>query len=120
MKAVNYVLYDKSGRIVQTGSSPETMADLHKLGPHGYAEGVADLERDYVKDGAIAPRPAGHAELAGKTLIGLPVPCVVHINQTGYSCSEPVAELSFPYPGTYRIRIEAFPYLDALFFLEQS
>jgi len=116
---MNYILYDNVGRIVQTGSSPDGTAELHQRGPHAFLEGTADLERDYVRAGQVVPRLACPAELAGKTLIGLPVPCVVYINRAGYSCAEPVAELDFPYPGTYRIRVEAFPHLDGEFTLEQ-
>lgn len=117
---IDYVLHDKAGRIHQTGAAPAFMVELQGAPGLTRVEGLGDRERDYVKDGKILPRPTSNTELAGQVLIGLPVPCTIHINRSAYACAEPLAELDFPYPGTYAIRIEAFPYLDAVFTLEKT
>lgn len=117
---IDYVLHDKAGRIHQTGTAPAFMIELQGGPGLTRVEGLGDRERDYVKDGKIVPRPANPAELGGNVLIGMPMPCTIHINRSSYACNEPLAELDLPYPGTYAIRVEAFPYLDAVFTLEKS
>lgn len=110
-----YVLHDKSGRIMQTGHMPEFMLEAQDAGGLSLVCGEGDTETHYVKGGALLDRPKQYTELAGSTLVGLPVPCSIRINSAAYGCNEPVATLDFPYPGSYTITITAFPYLDATF-----
>lgn len=116
---IQFALYDRTGRIEQTGAAPEFMLDLQGGPGLSLAVGAADMHRDYVKAGVITARAVCPAELAGHVLIGLPVPCTVNINRTAYPCDEPIAHLELPYAGRYSIRIESFPYLDAEFTLEK-
>ena len=51
----------------------------------------------------------------GKDVIvfsGLPVPCTVHIGEHRYKVEDGELEWGTLLPGTYRVRVEAFPYLD--------
>jgi len=116
----SYIKYNDVGRILFKGEVPESMLELQGTLGVDILRGHADPAKDYVRDGQVLPRPANRTELAGHTLIGLPRPCVIRINGAAYPCDEPVAVLSFPYPATYQISIEAFPYLDAAFTLEQA
>lgn len=57
-------------------------------------------------------RPAQTTQLTGLVLADLPVPCTIHVDATAFAHDEPTVELDFPLPGTYAVRVEAFPYLD--------
>lgn len=117
---ISFVLHDAAGRIRQAGCAPEFMVDLQNQPGLTLLRGVGDQDTHYVKDGLILQRVASAAELAGATLIGLPVPCSIRINRMTYDCNDPVAVLDFPYPGAYSITVTAFPYLDSTFTLEKS
>jgi hypothetical protein len=107
-----------TGKIIGHVSGLDTPAEPHfLLSETGLP---VDGNAFYVAAGAIMPRPRSHTELAGQVLIGLPVPCTIHINRSAYPCNEPVAELDLPHPGIYKIRVEAFPYLDANFELTKK
>lgn len=69
----------------------------------------------YVRDGALVPRPASPVTLTGLRLDNLPVGGVLRINGTPYNLTDSAADLSFPLPGTYRLVVENFPALDAVF-----
>src|SRR5690606_2744108 len=72
----------------------------------------------YVSNGEVHPRPANPAHLDGMTLRDLPTPGTVHIGDAQYPYDEPVVELEFEHPGTYKVRVEAWPYLDKEFEVE--
>lgn len=72
----------------------------------------------YVVDGRVTPLPSNPAQLSGQTLTSLPVPCTIHINEAVYPCADSTAELEFSQPGTYHVRVEAWPYLDKEFIIE--
>jgi hypothetical protein len=100
---------------MQTGTCPESMVTLQKASGYQVATGPATLDRHYVRAGEIAERPACPAVLRGQLLEQLPVPCDIVINTTSYRCEDASAQLNFSHPGTYQVRVVAFPYLDANF-----
>lgn len=57
-------------------------------------------------------RPTQTTALSGLTLSGLPVPCTLWIDHDSYAVDEATVELELPIAGTYRLRVEAWPYLD--------
>lgn len=69
----------------------------------------------YVQDGTLVPRPASPVTLTGLRLDNLPIGGVLRINGTPYNLTDTSADLSFPLPGTYRLVVENFPTLDAVF-----
>jgi hypothetical protein len=69
----------------------------------------------YVVDGVVTDRPVCPATLDGYTLNSLPVPCEIKVNNSTYPCDESSATLSFNQPGTYSIKVIAWPYLDGEF-----
>ncbi len=102
--------YDPAtGQIVCSGEVPESMLALQ--GAHVIA-GHFDSRLYYVKDGQVLPRPRMAVQSKGLDIQGLPIPCVIQINQTEYPCNDGVAKLTLPYPGRYVISVKAFPYQD--------
>lgn len=91
-----------------------------------YIEGAYSAAEYYVKrDGSLPTmhlRPKqetrqgkGSISADGKdafVLSGLPVPCVVQIGEHRYEVEDGGLEWSTLMPGTYHIRVEAFPFLD--------
>lgn len=72
----------------------------------------------YVADGEVRPRPANPARLDGMTLRDLPTPGTIHIGDAQYPYDEPTVDLEFEHPGTYKVRVESWPYLDKEFDVE--
>lgn len=114
---VAFAKYDEQGRVLFIGDVPEAMLTLQG---ESIFIGEIDPATHYVVDGAAQPRPINHATLVEKTLVNLPIPCVIKINQQQYQCSDSRAELDFTYAGIYTITVLAFPVMDAVFTLETS
>lgn len=66
----------------------------------------------YVANDAVTPRPAQATTLTGNTLTGLPIPATLWIDRASYAVEEAMVTLDLPVAGTYRLRVEAWPYLD--------
>ncbi|MFB9246419.1 hypothetical protein [Massilia antarctica] len=107
-----FAKYDVDGRVLFNGDVPESMLALQ-----GQRIFVGDIDgrTRYVRDGHKHARPESPALLTGRDLTQLPMPCKVVINDKTYPCGEGRATLNFNLPGLYRVRIVAFPFLDALF-----
>ena len=109
---MQFAKYDDSGRVLFTGDVPEAMLALQ--GERVFV-GSLDGQTQYVQHGQAVPRPDNPARQDGLHLHNLPVPCSIVINGRSYACNEEHAELEFTYPGSYRITVVAFPYLDKTF-----
>lgn len=106
--------YDPAtGRATMWASVPVAMIHIQQ---DNIVVGRVDPATEYVLDRTIVARPACPAVLTGATLSALPAPCVLAINDAVYQCDDDHAELSLP-PGEYRIKVSAWPYLDADFIL---
>lgn len=117
METVSF--YDADGHIVGVMSGPHDC--IVATGQHNqqrWVDGRSDPDTHYVKQGVLTPRPQNPAVLDGGTLSGLPVPSTINIGGVDYPCDEPVAELAFDQPGTYRIVVRAWPYLNKEFTVE--
>lgn len=80
----------------------------YMLSPTG---GPVDGRVCYVVGGAVVPRPRMEARLFNRRITGLPVPCLITINDKPYECVESSVTLEFTYSGSYRVLIQAFPYV---------
>lgn len=105
-----------TGRIISIISASGPSFEANKVG--SWVEGEGSLTEDYVLGGEITPRPQMQASLSQHVITGLPTPCQLHIGNQSYECSDDTVELFFDQPGTYQIRIEAWPYLDKEFVIE--
>ena len=128
---MTFVIYDETGRIVQTASvaDPASYRTLLEKRGLSFIEVSHDPSVGYVVDGALRMRPASTAALdkttieAGQsvTLSGLVPGARVSITgpatQT-FTAEVDAADLTFVLPGTYEIAIEAFPQRDARFTVE--
>lgn len=121
---VDYIHADADGRISQTGRLPRWMlADQVAHMPEGgqMVEGAADVLKDYVKDGARAPRPENTAVLNGMKISNVPNPSAVTIGtESPIDVQDGEVDLEFTYPGTYTITVSSWPYLDAIFTVTQQ
>lgn len=124
---MEYSIYDSVGRIFSVGSGPtnipiEFAAEraVSDNGAAGYLLGRYDMETMYVENGLVIARPVCPAQLQGLTLSGLPSPCQISINGHVYECDDAEAELDFDSPGTYKVVVRAWPYLDKEFSIEKD
>ena len=114
---MNYVTYDANGKITQWASCPDSMFALQSP-PVGqfHALGLGQIDTHHVVGGAITSRPANPAVLTGNHLSALPSPCTIFINDKSYACVDATCDLMFSRAGLlYKIRVEAFPFMDAKF-----
>lgn len=115
-----------SGEILRIASAPEVEAERNVLPGEAFilSDVLPDPRAQYVVDGALVSRPAGPAALVGNELQNLPVPALIVVQSTlsrrVFYSGEATQALSFDFPGTYRVWVQAFPYLDTEFSLTQA
>ncbi|MCD0494813.1 hypothetical protein LQD23_21290 [Chromobacterium violaceum] len=109
----SFTVYEReTGRIVRDGNCPADWVALQAGEGEGAVEGCYSADAHYVPAGVPTPRPAMPCIRDGAHFSGLPVPCAVDIDGKRYDCADGVADLKFPLPGAYQVRISAWPYLD--------
>ena len=84
---------------------------IHRDG-FSYVPGFYTNTDHYIHNGEPTERPTQSTTLNDCTLIGLPVPATLHIDGETYTVDDGEAELDFILPGTYRLRVEAWPFKD--------
>ena len=104
--------YDEaSGQLgfIKSFSDEET----YDLNTEGVAHVMGSYSADdyYVVDGEAVKRPASPVTLSDLTLLGVPTGSTLAINGESYDAEGDV-ELEFPLQGTYRLRVECWPYKD--------
>ena len=103
--------YDANGALTCLRAfSDEETYDLNSDNPHimGSYSGA-----DYhVVDGQPTERPASPVTLSDLTLLAVPTGSTLTINWERYENVEGDVELEFPLQGTYRLRVECWPYRD--------
>jgi hypothetical protein len=116
-----FVMADATGRIVSTGSMPQFMLALQTPPAGGkLVVGSGHWDTHYVVGDAIYARPANTATLNGMQLENLPVPCSITAEGVEHACEDRTAELSFSHPGTYAVKVVAWPMLDVTFEVTQA
>lgn len=109
MDIVSY--YDTTGKIVHTYSGlcldrvDAEHPDLSRV------DGIHSGNTHYILDGEVTERPASPVTRTDLTLLDVPEGSTLWINGESYD-AEGEVELEFPLPGTYRLRVECFPFLD--------
>lgn len=66
----------------------------------------------YVQHGKLVKRPVMSAVQVGTVISGVPKGAQVLIEGQRYTADGSPIELEFPLPGTYRIHVQCWPYLD--------
>jgi hypothetical protein len=110
---IDVTYYDKStGVLGEAWFYPsEESKDLNVQG-RDYVDGKWDSRTHYILNGEVTERPTQSTTLDGRTLTGLPIPATLHIDGETYEVDDGEAELDFILPGTYRLRVVAWPYRD--------
>ena len=113
---MNFTEYNSAtGKIggVHSGfsSTEEALAGLFWEGMDAVVEGDYDNLSYYILNGQPTERPASPVTLSDLTLLGVPTGSTLTINGVSYPAEGDV-ELEFPLPGTYRLRVECWPYKD--------
>lgn len=107
-------IYDlDSGKIAMNEMfSSEEAFILNQREGIGYADGAWDAGTHYILNSQPTERPASPVTLSDLTLQGVPAESTLMINGERYEGVEGDVELEFPLSGTYRLRVECFPYKD--------
>lgn len=123
----NYLIYDGSGKIIQTGIVPDEMLELQAAPDKGryVMEGSADASSEYVVSGAVVARPSSPvvSSAASVTADGVDevvlwcVPAGAHIAVQGPLAMSGTADgsnvrLTFATPGNYLVGVRLFPFQD--------
>ena len=114
MMAMEYDLTD--GRFGWSISSDTPFDDYPVRDGFGLVDGHYDPAVYYVDITADPPaaveRPTQGTILSGSTLTGLPIPATLYVNGEAHVVDDGEAELDILLPGTYRLRVEAWPYKE--------
>lgn len=111
--------YNDDGRIDYSVSGNEkVIADTIQNTPKNYVEGHWSSDSHYVVNGIVTARPVNPTVLDQLTLLNVPAPCKMFINETPYHINDSTVELELPMSTKYSIFIESFPFLDAEFEIE--
>lgn len=78
------------------------------------------ITNPYVLHGVLTERPENPAILNGTLIESIPVGATVSFGEQGYTVEDGTAELSFPFSGTYTVKVACFPYLTKEFEVEYA
>jgi len=81
-------------------------------------ERLVDIDTEYYDGAAIQSRPEMLATLTGNTVAGISIPSIMTIDGTAYEILDDKVDLEFDTPGTHRVIIHSFPFLDKELILE--
>lgn len=108
--------YNDRGEITAVLTGDDPVLDLTKeLSEDPWIEGEWYGQLVYVLNGEVVPRPENPTTVSGQTLENVPVPATVIVNGTRYETNESRVELGFSQPGTYAVKVVAWPHLDKEF-----
>jgi hypothetical protein len=111
--------YNARGEFTSMLSGDEPVIELTKqMSTDDWVDGEWYGKPFYVLTGEVVPRPENPATVSGQTLENVPVPATVIVNGTSYETNESIVELGFSQPGTYAVKVVAWPYLDKEFQVE--
>lgn len=109
----------ETGRIkyFADGDPPAMQATKDSL-TDPWVDGEFHWDTHYVSDGVATLRPDCPATVSGLILLNVPVPAEIHIGRNVYQADDSTVELEFNLPGTYKVKVVSFPYLDKEFTIE--
>lgn len=120
--AMRIVSLFESGRFRQVVSGSEEHVVMPTISAWGgeYFEGEYD-DTYWFYGGMPRKRQPCPAVADGLWLHGVRPDSTIYIDGQAYECEEGGdIELSFQYPGTYKVRIERWPYLDGVYEIENT
>lgn len=104
--------HDETGRITGVLTATSNTMEPNMVGLWVYGAGDTDLE--YVHNGEIVARPIQRTEVNGQILQNLPAPCEIDVNGETYQGTGDTFVLPVT-SGPCRIKVIAWPYIDAVF-----
>ena len=118
----NYIVYTNAGVILRTGVCPQDSLLLQAVESDSYVtEGIANDVTQWVDNGTVKDKEEFPAIISTLTLeangldsvsiLGLPTPCTIKIDDNVYEVEDGEFEFTTDLPGTYKIKAESFPYL---------
>lgn len=111
--------YNARGEFTSTLSGDAPVIELTKqMTTDPWVEGEWFGKPFYALNGEAVPRPENPTTVSGQTLENVPVPATVIINGTSYETNVSTVELGFSQPGTYAVKVVAWPHLDKEFSVE--
>lgn len=117
MNLQTLVGYNAAGHIIRTISGIIEQIHIQELEQDGLSTVITDAlflfsqHEHYVHNGQLTERPASPVTLSDLTLQSVPTGSTLTINGERYDAEGDV-ELEFPLSGTYRLRVECWPYKD--------
>jgi hypothetical protein len=99
-------------------ADPKSMELNKQVATDPYIDGEWDCQVYYVTNNQATLRPENPTTVSGQILENVPVPATVIVNGTSYETSESRVELGFSQPGTYAVKVVAWPHLDKEFSVE--
>ena len=100
-----------TGRILTQSAYPTyEIFELNQGEGTGALLGHHNGNTHYILDGEVTERPTSPVTRTDLTLLAVPEGSTLWINGESYE-AEGEVELEFPLPGTYRLRVECFPFL---------
>ncbi|MEY2680633.1 MAG: hypothetical protein RL661_864 [Pseudomonadota bacterium] len=87
------------------------LSQIFMAGMDAVIEGEYDNRTHYILNGQPTERPASPVTIDGRTLSDVPPGSTLWIDGESYEAEGDV-ELDFAMPGTYKLRVVCFPYLD--------
>jgi len=109
----HYAAYDSQGRITVQASAPPGQGlatlRLNTQDPCMRLTVPTNAALYYVAGGALRERPKSTAQLEGNVLKGVPAGASVTIEGQVYIADGDDIELEFAHPGTYLVKVDAFP-----------
>lgn len=120
------IIYDITGKILRTVSAPIEMIEMQKQENEFLIYGNADISSQYIKDGEVTDKLIQETTIDKVTLVAdgidyitisnSPIGTVYvidTINKKSINAAIQSTEtFSTTIPSTYKLRVEAFPYLD--------
>lgn len=111
--------YNERGEFTSSLSGdPGVVETTKQLTTDPWIEGEWYGKPFYALNGEAVARPENPTTVSGQALENVPVPATVIINGVSYETNESRVELGFSQPGTYAVKVVAWPHLDKEFNVE--
>lgn len=116
--------YDPTGKITGTASASLSVMEMIKEqnpnvpNSQPFVDGEWFDKGVYILNGEVTDRPVNPLIVSDNVLSGLIHPCTIAINGTEYHCESSTATLELFHPGSYKVKVSVWPYLDREFTIE--
>jgi len=124
---IDYIVYDKfTGKITRTGYCPDNDFQLQAIyNNEAVLEGQTNDILFYVVNSIVMPKPENPSIIDKLLMLAdgldlttislLPNPSTVTLDGTSYEVTDGILEFTLDVPGTYKIKIDSFPFKDLTF-----